>query len=426
LAGNKTVRLTLNGISHTFPGDIDALLVGPAGQKFIVMSDAANSLDAVNANTNLVDTAAAGLPSVDSTINGTFKPTDHTSGDTFAAPAPTAPYLSAAPVGSATFATAFGTAGSALNGTWTLYLMDDAGVDTGEVDGWSLTFEANDYECNVSSVRSRADFDGDGKTDLSVFRPSEGNWYLNRSSGGFGVIGWGVSTDILAPGDYDGDGKTDTAVYRPNADPAVPDFYILNSNGFTVSGVSWGTTGDIQVTADYDADAKTDVAVFRPSSNTWYVLKSGGGFDATVFGQAGDVPVAGNFGGTAGADLTVYRSGTWMSQLSGGGTLNHALGAAGDVLVPADYSGDNVDDFAIYRPSTGTWMARASSGPALPDVVWGNATDVPVPGDYDGDGKDDVAIYRNGQWWIDRSTAGVLIANFGVATDKAIPRQYVP
>jgi hypothetical protein len=127
------------------------------------------------------------------------------------------------------------------------------------------------------TVRSRADFDGDGRTDLSVFRPSEGNWYLNQSTAGFGVIKWGVAGDTLVPGDYDGDNKTDTAVFRPNADSSQPDYFILRSNGFTVAGVSWGISGDIPVIGDYDADSKTDVTVYRPSSNTFFTLKSWSG-----------------------------------------------------------------------------------------------------------------------------------------------------
>ena len=287
----------------------------------------------------------------------------------------------------------------------------------------------NGYVCTAgSSVRSRADFDGDGKTDLSVFRPSQGNWYLNRSTAGFSVIGWGISTDVLVPGDYDGDGKTDTAVFRATADPAQPDFFVLNSNGFTVSGMSWGIAGDIPVVADYDIDAKSDVAVFRPSSNTWYILKSGGGTTVTVFGQAGDVPVAGNFAGSANADMTLYRSSTnsWVTQIFGGGVLNFVHGQAGDILVPADYDGDNIDDRAVFRPSTGQWFVLKSTNGTVAITAWGNSTDVPVPGDYDGDGSDDVAIYRNGQWWLNRSTSGVLVASFGIATDKPVPRQYIP
>ena len=65
-------------------------------------------------------------------------------------------------------------------------------------------------------VRSRADFDGDGKTDLSVFRPSEGNWYYQGSTQGFMGLHFGESTDIPAPGDFDNDGKTDISVFRPS------------------------------------------------------------------------------------------------------------------------------------------------------------------------------------------------------------------
>jgi len=298
LSGNKTIKLEFTNLSTTYPGDMDWLLVGPGGQKFIVMSDVISAFTTqTNAVVGLKDSATDNLPSAGTVnMNGDWKPTDITSGDTFAAPAPAGPYVSPAPVGTATFATTFGSDSSTMNGTWSLYGVDDVSGDFATITGWKLTFESNEYVCTLG-VKSRADFDGDGKTDVSVFRA--GTWYANRSTAGFVGIGWGIATDTIVPADYDGDGKTDTAVFRPNADPTQPDFYILNSAGFTVSGISWGTTGDIPVVSDYDGDGKSDVAVYRPSSNNWFVLKSGGGINVASFGQAGDVPVAGNFAGSS-------------------------------------------------------------------------------------------------------------------------------
>jgi hypothetical protein len=427
LSGNKIIKLTFNGYHHEFEDDLDFLLVGPGGQKYIFMSDVGGITEQITPITfSVSDTGADLLPDATAIMNGvTYRPSNVGANDPFDAPAPGAPYENAAPGGAATFASVFGSDGATMNGTWSLYGDDDAGSDPGRMDnGWTITFEANDYACG--SVRSRADFDGDGKTDLSVFRPSEGNWYLNRSTDGFAVLNWGVSTDTLVPGDYDNDGKTDTAVFRPNADPAQPDFWILNSNGFTVTGASWGVSGDVPVVGDYDDDGKSDVAVFRPSDNTWYILRSGGGITVTPFGMAGDVPVVGDFNGDGAADLNVYRSGTWTGELSGGGTYSHTLGTAGDILAPADYDGDNIDDVAVYRPSTGVWHIRGSMGGSVTTTAWGISTDVPVPGDYDGDGKDDVAVYRNGTWYALRSTAGALITAFGVASDRPIPNEYIP
>ena len=116
-----------------------------------------------------------------------------------------------------------------------------------------------------------ADFDGDGKTDLSVFRPSNGYWYyLNRYTGNFNSVQWGLGTDKLTPGDYDGDGKTDFAVYRPSDTY----WYILKSSTLTLTAYQWGVSTDIPVAGDYDGDGKADTAVWRPSDGTWYVLRS--------------------------------------------------------------------------------------------------------------------------------------------------------
>ncbi len=140
------VGVRLKGFGHTFPDDVDVLLVGPGGQKFIVMSDAGLGDDVTNLTIVLDDAAAGLLP--DSTIltSGTFRPTNYGTGDTFPAPAPVAPYQSPATGGAATSASVFG--GINPNGNWSLYVVDDAGIDAGNITGgWDLIVTTSEPVC---------------------------------------------------------------------------------------------------------------------------------------------------------------------------------------------------------------------------------------------------------------------------------------
>jgi len=293
--------------------------------------------------------------------------------------------------------------------------------------------ESFDVPPTLNIASRRADFDGDGRADLSIFRPSEGNWYVNRSAAGFAVVNWGLSTDRLAPGDYDSDGKTDFAVFRAN-DGNEPDFYILNSSTFTLSGYQWGITGDIPIVEDYDGDGKSDPAVFRQSDSRYYALKSGGGILAFQIGNGNPsfnaTPVAGDFDGDNKADLVyTYNTGNlgWNIRKSSNNYILEQIffGIIGDHVVVADYDGNGTDEVAVYRPSNGTWYIRQSAS-VLTSIQFGNSTDIPSPADYDGDGKDDIAIYRFGTWWIMQSTAGLLVTQFGVGGDMPIANRYLP
>jgi len=139
------VTATLTNMNHTFPDDIDILLVGPAGQRIVLMSDAGGSLDLLNV-TLTFDDSAAGLPDSAQITSGTFRPTNFGTGDAFPAPAPGPPHGSAL--------SAFN--GTDPNGTWSLFVTDDAGADVGNIAaGWSLTITSAvpvccDEPCSLS------------------------------------------------------------------------------------------------------------------------------------------------------------------------------------------------------------------------------------------------------------------------------------
>jgi hypothetical protein len=270
-----------------------------------------------------------------------------------------------------------------------------------------------------------SDFDSDGITDLSVYRPSDGRWYVVPSGGGVTVDAWGTTGDIPIPGDFDGDGHVDPAVYRPS----TGEWLILQSSDSSVRSVSWGTSTDKPLPFDFDGDGKSDIAVFRPGNGQWFIMKSKtAGFEITAWGTATDIPVPADYDGDSSTDIAVYRpsNGTWFIIRSSGGGYSSAWGAAADKPVPADYDGDGKDDLAVFRPSEGNWYILKSSNLQGDAVNWGIASDVPVPGDYDGDGRDDIGVYRAGTWYCIRSTAGALVANWGSAGDVPIAARYIP
>ena len=125
------VNVQLFAFSHTFPDDIDILLVGPQGQNAIIMSDAGGGTDIVNLTITLDDAAAAALPDTTALASGSYQPADYATGDTFPAPAP-------APSGAVALSTFNGTD---PNGVWSLYIYDDASGDVGSV-GWCLDVTA--------------------------------------------------------------------------------------------------------------------------------------------------------------------------------------------------------------------------------------------------------------------------------------------
>jgi hypothetical protein len=272
----------------------------------------------------------------------------------------------------------------------------DARQIDGNLDGNASVDIGADEFVYMTYVFDGHDFNGLGNSEIAVFRPSNGRWYIRD----VGSVSWGASGDVPVNGDYDGDNVTEIAVWRP-------------SNGrwyvYGMSNQQWGTKGDIPVPGDYNGDGTTDLAVWRPSNGRWYLYGIGG----VSWGQLGDIPVPGDYNGDGRTDLAVWRPSNARWYIKDIGSFQ--FGIYTDIPVPGDYDGDGDTDIAVWRPSNGRWYIRN-----IAKHSFGCYGDFPVPGDYKGDGTTDIAVWRpsTGRWYIKDQK----VHTYGMAGDIPVVR----
>jgi endonuclease/exonuclease/phosphatase family metal-dependent hydrolase len=220
------------------------------------------------------------------------------------------------------------------------------------------------------------DYDGDGTSDIGIFRPVAGLWSVKNITRAY----FGNSADIPAPGDYNGDGTTDIGTYRTSCGLwAIRD----------LTRVYFGGSSDLPVSADYDGNGTSNIGLFRKASGLWAIRN----ITRIYFGGLQDLPVPADYSGEGTSDIALFRgsSGLWAIK----NTSRIYFGGDVDIPVPGDYSGNGIAEVAIFRSYYGLWGIRETTR-----IYYGSSSDQPVTADYDGDFRDDAGIFRStaGLW----------------------------
>lgn len=270
-------------------------------------------------------------------------------------------------------------------------------VTNGSVDRQRAHSEARAER--VGNGATPLDFDGDGRSDLALFRPETATFWIELSEGGELVVPLGESTSRPTSGDFDGDGEADPVAVTPG----IPNVWEIRYSGDgTQQQFGFGLDEDVLTPGDYDGDGRTDPAVFRPGDEpTWYIRQSSDGdLSGITFGIDGDIPAPGDYDGDGVTDVAVQRDGErWILRSSDGETVVYLFGRVGDRPVAADRDGDDLTDLAVLRVEAGdlVWYSRPTPEAETTSFVFGRSDDPPQQpfvGDFDGDGSTEPAVFE--------------------------------
>lgn len=252
---------------------------------------------------------------------------------------------------------------------------------------------------------SVGDFDGDGRTDISLFQASSATWFIQTISGIGGNMTFGAANAIPLSADFTGDGRSDIASYNP----ANGTWHIFDVWSGQSGSLVFGNSAMIPVPADYTGDGKADLAVYQPNAGMWHIYNLWTGQTISFpMGGATMIPVPGDYNNDGAADFALYEpaTGKWLINCfhryrQVWENFAFTLGGSEWMPVPGDYDGDGRSDIMLYKRATGQWRLATWKGQYVEGQLGGSSL-IPVPGDYDGDGRTDIALYdtNTGMWSI--------------------------
>lgn len=245
------VDVGLNGVSHTFPDDIDVLLVGPGGQSVMLMSDVGGTVDMSAVDLIFEQSANASLPDSTQVSSGTYRPTNYTGTlepggvDTFPSPGP----------GQGTYSSNLDTfKGTSPNGAWKLYIVDDEQFDTGSfAHGWALGITTTGGETAWITITSGSSGTGNGTVNYSVAASSG----ANQRSGTITVNGQVHTITQIGIGGA-GNVRFNSATYSANENGGNVTITVTRTGGTESGSVQYSTSnGTATAGVDYTAASGT-------------------------------------------------------------------------------------------------------------------------------------------------------------------------
>lgn len=288
-------------------------------------------------------------------------------------------------------------------GAWSQPMVDEAGNTPAAVPGWTV---------------NRADFNGDGTTDLFLYNPVTGVWLkaIDNREGTYSFYGYqwaGGWTPYVA--DMDGDGRSDVFIYNKTTGNWFR-CLTIGSGDFSYAPGVWASGWQI-VPGDFNGDRRADLFLYNsnaasdPNSGKWFrVLSIPGGLFGYVAGEvrwAADWQLTpADFNGDGRTDMFLYRgTGQWFRVFfSDTGTqYSPGLWAPGWTIRAGNFNSDSRTDLFLYNAISGRWFVTTSNASGEFDFVsglWAPSWQI-TPADFNSDGRTDLLLYNmtNGQWF---------------------------
>ena len=267
-----------------------------------------------------------------------------------------------------------------------------------------------------ASMTVTANFFNNLTDRIGLYRPSTGEWFLDRNGNGIGDScgadlcphPFAGSSGVPVVGDWNGSGAAKIGLFMPESFQWLLDANgngIWDGCGVDICTQSFGQSTDIPVVGHWTA-GEDRIAIFRPTEKRWHLDLNGNEIldrctidKCPAFSnyKAGDVPVAGDWTGRGTTQLGLFRpsTGEWFLDRNANRAWNgcskdlcvSSFGMAGDVPVSGDWDGTGISKIGVFRPSTGEWLLDLNgngqwdgSGLDLYVSGYGQEGDIPVVG----------------------------------------------